>query len=56
VEDPAPGGVDWTYGSEGWAGENYCMFLADNDSWEQVTRTTVNQANKLGVKTFLNTE
>jgi len=49
-------GADWTYGSEGWAGENYCMFLADNDSWEKVTRTTVNQANKLGVKTFLNTE
>ena len=49
-------GADWTYGSHGWAGENYCMFLADNDSWEQVTRTTVNQANKLGVKTFLNTE
>ncbi len=49
-------GADWTYGSKGWAGENYCMFLADNDSWEQVTRTTVNQANELGCKTFLNTE
>jgi len=49
-------GADWTYGSKGWAGENYCMFLADNDSWEQVTRTTVNQANVLGCKTFLNTE
>ena len=49
-------GADWTYGSKGWAGENYCMFLADNESWEQVTRTTVNQANKLGCKIFLNTE
>jgi len=49
-------GADWTYGSAGWAGENYCMFLADNDSWEKVTSTTVNQANKSGVKTFLNTE
>ena len=49
-------GVDWTYGSKGWAGENYCMFLADNDSWEHVTRTTVNQANELGCKIFLNTE
>ena len=49
-------GADWTYGSKGWGGENYCMFLADNDAWEHVTRTTVNQANKLGVKTFLNTE
>jgi len=49
-------GVNWTYGSKGWAGENYCMFLADNQSWEQVTSTTVNQANELGCKTFLNTE
>ena len=49
-------GVDWTYGSRGWAGENYCMFLADDQAWEQVTRTTVDQANKLKVKTFLNTE
>jgi len=49
-------GADWTYGSKGWAGENYCLFLADNDSWEQVTRTTVNQANVLECKTFLNTE
>jgi hypothetical protein len=49
-------GVDWTYGSQGWAGENYCMFLADDKSWEQVTRTTVEQANKLGCKIFLNTE
>ena len=49
-------GADWTYGSHGWAGENYCMFLADNDSWEKITRTTVNQANKLGCKIFLNTE
>jgi hypothetical protein len=49
-------GVDWTYGSKGWAGENYCLFLADNESWEHVTKKTVNQANELGVKTFLNTE
>jgi heterodisulfide reductase subunit C len=49
-------GVDWTYGSEGWAGENYCMFLADDDSWKSITSTTVGQANKLKSKTFLNTE
>jgi ferredoxin len=49
-------GADWTYGSRGWAGENYCMFLADDSSWEHVTRTTVEQANRLNVKTFLNTE
>jgi hypothetical protein len=49
-------GANWTYGSKGWAGENYCMFLADDDSWKKVTKTSVDQANKLGVKTFLNTE
>lgn len=49
-------GVGWTYGSKGWAGENYCMFLADNDSWESITSQTVNQANALGNKVFLNTE
>ena len=49
-------GVDWTYGSKGWAAENYCMFLADDDCWEHVTRTSAKQADELGVKTFLNTE
>ena len=49
-------GVDWTYGSRDWAGENYCMFLADNDSWEGITSKTVDQANKLDCKTFLTTE
>jgi ferredoxin len=49
-------GVDWTYGSKGWAAENYCMFLADNDAWEHITRTTANQADELGCPTFLNTE
>jgi heterodisulfide reductase subunit C len=49
-------GADWTYGSKGWAGENYCLFLADNDGWKTVTKSSVDQANKLGCKTFLNTE
>ncbi|MDQ1270947.1 MAG: CoB-CoM heterodisulfide reductase subunit HdrD [Thermodesulfobacteriota bacterium] len=49
-------GANWTYGSKGWAGENYCMFLADDDSWKKVTKTSVDQANTLGVKTFQNTE
>ena len=49
-------GVDWTYGSKGWAGENYCMFLADDDGWKHITEMSVKQANKLGCKTFLNTE
>ncbi len=49
-------GADWTYGSIGWAGENYCMFLADDDAWKKVTTTTVRQAEKLECKVYLNTE
>ena len=49
-------GVDWTYGSKGWAAENYCMFLADDESWEHVTRMTAKKADDLGCKIFLNTE
>ena len=49
-------GVDWTYGSKGWGGENYCLFLSDNEGWEHITRTTAKQADELGCKTYLNTE
>ena len=49
-------GVDWTYGNKGWAAENYCMFLADDEAWEHITRTSTKQADDLGCKTFLNTE
>lgn len=49
-------GADWTYGSKGWGGENYCMFLADDDAWKHVTSTAAKQADELGCKIFLNTE
>jgi Fe-S oxidoreductase len=49
-------GVDWTYGSEGWAGENYCMFLADDENWEKIAKNTIDKANSLGCKVYLNTE
>lgn len=49
-------GADWTYGSKGWGGENYCMFLADDDNWEHVVRMTANQCESLGCKVYLNTE
>jgi ferredoxin len=49
-------GADWTYGSKGWAGENYCMFLADSEGWEHVTRLSVTHASELGCKVYLNTE
>jgi len=49
-------GVDWTYSCTGWGGENYCMFLADDASWEHITRTSVKQADDLGCRVYLNTE
>jgi len=49
-------GADWTYGSKGWGGENYCMFLADDENWKHITKTAANQADELGCKIFLNTE
>jgi len=49
-------GADWTYGSKGWGGENYCLFLADDKSWEHIARTAASQADALGCKVFLNTE
>ena len=48
--------VDWTYGSKGWGGENYCMFLSDTEAWEHIVRTTAKQADDLGCKVYLNTE
>ena len=49
-------GVDWTYGSTGWGGENYCMFLADDENWEHIVRTKVKAVEDLGCKVWLNTE
>lgn len=49
-------GADWTYGSKGWGGENYCMFLADDEAWEHVTKLSAKQADDLGCTVFLNTE
>lgn len=49
-------GADWTYGSTAWAGENYCMFLADDESWKNIAQATVQKAMDLGCKVYLNTE
>jgi len=49
-------GADWTYGSKGWAAENYCMFLADNKSWEHIIRVKAKAVDDLGCKVWLNTE
>lgn len=49
-------GADWTYGSKGWAGENYCMFIADDDAWKHLNMVKAKQCDDLGCKVFLNTE
>lgn len=49
-------GADWTYYSEMWAGENYCMFLADDEKWEEIIRAQAEHVDKLGCKYLVNTE
>lgn len=49
-------GVNWTYGSKAWAGENYCLFLAENESWKELVQKKTDQVHKLRSKTYLNTE
>jgi ferredoxin len=49
-------GADWTYGSVGWAAENYCMFAADDASWERIVRKKVEAVEALGCSVWLNTE
>ena len=49
-------GADWTYGSNGWAAENFGFFLGDDESWEQVARKKTAALERLGSKIFLNTE
>jgi ferredoxin len=49
-------GADWTYGSKGWAGENYCLFIADEKNWERIVRTKAKAVDDLGCRVWLNTE
>lgn len=49
-------GADWTYGSKGWGAENYCMFMADDESWEKIVRTKAKAVEDLGCRVWLNTE
>ncbi len=49
-------GADWTYGSKAWAGENYCLFIADTDSWKKMVQMQADEVHKLGCKYYLNTE
>lgn len=49
-------GADWTYGTKGWAAENYCLFLADTKSWEHIVRVKAKAVEDLDCKVWLNTE
>lgn len=49
-------GADWTYGSRGWAAENYCMFLADEKNWEKIVRLKADAVHRLRSRVWLNTE
>jgi len=50
------GGVDWTYGTKGWAAENYCMFIADDEAWKHIVEVKAKAVDDLGCKYWLNTE
>ncbi|MFO7964985.1 MAG: (Fe-S)-binding protein [Desulfobacterales bacterium] len=50
-------GADWTYPSIMWAGENYCMFLGDNEGWRYILEEFVNHIDlTLGSRLVVNTE
>lgn len=49
-------GADWTYGTKGWAAENYCMFLADDENWEHIVSVKAKAVEDLDCKVWLNTE
>ena len=49
-------GADWTYGSKGWAAENYCMFMGDNENWKHIVEVKKKAVEDLGCQVWLNTE
>jgi ferredoxin len=48
--------ADWTYASKGWGGENYCMFLADDEAWKHIVEVKAKAVDDLGAEFWLNTE
>ena len=51
------GKADWTYPSVMWAGENYCMFLADDEGWRYILEEFVYHVdNNLKSEFVVNTE
>ena len=49
-------GADWTYGTKGWAAENYCMFMADNENGKHMVEVKKKSVEDLGCEVWLNTE
>jgi ferredoxin len=49
-------GADWTYGTRGWAAENYCLFCADLQKWEKNVRIKAGAVEDLKCRVWLNTE
>ena len=49
-------GADWTYASAGWAAENYCMFMGDNENWKHIVEVKAKAVDDLKVPIWLNTE
>ena len=50
-------GADWTYPTVMWGGENYCMFLADDEGWRYIMEEFVYHIEEnLGCDTVVNTE
>ena len=50
-------GADWTYPSVMWAGENYCMFMADDEGWRYIMEEFVDHVdNNLKSPVVVNTE
>jgi hypothetical protein len=56
VEDPAPVGADWTYPSVMWGGENYCLFLADDEGWRYILEEFVDHIDNTLKCPVVNTE
>lgn len=48
--------ADWTFGSHGWAAENFGMFLSDHDAWKKIAQKKASTIENLGCKVLLNTE
>jgi heterodisulfide reductase subunit C len=50
-------GADWTYPSVMWGGENYCLFMADEEGWRYILEEFVYHIdNNLGCEVVVNTE